>query len=109
MSKRKGYVLEKEVVDFWKAQNVDCERVFGSGAFKRFVKDLDADVRLNGLKVECKRRKNGTGFKSLYDWFDQDNSDLLVVRADRKERLYILKEPLMLDFSKKMGWSKKEV
>ena len=37
-----------------------------------------------------KRRKSG--FKLLYDAFDQDDADVVVVRADRSPRLYMLRE-----------------
>ena len=37
-----------------------------------------------------KRRKSG--FKLLYDAFDQDDADVVVVRADRSPRLYLLRE-----------------
>ena len=103
-NKKRGYVLEKEVQDFWRSYGVDCKRVLGSGAYKHFGKDLEGDVRLNGLTIECKRRKGGVGFKSLYDWFAQDDADLLVVRADRMPRLYILPEKLMVEFARDMGW-----
>jgi|TARA_R110002153_G_scaffold3067_1_gene14636 Holliday junction resolvase len=103
-NKRRGYELEKEVQDFWTELGVPCKRVLGSGAFKNYSADLAGDVNLNGLLVECKRRKGGSGFKSLYDWFKQDDADLLVVRADRQQRLYIIPEPLMALFAVKMGW-----
>ena len=81
---------------------------WGSGAYKAYSPDLAGDVQLNGLLVECKRRKGGTGFKSLYAWFEQDEADLLVVRADRMPRLYIIPEKLMEQFAEQMGWMSKE-
>ena len=103
-NKRRGYELEKEVQDFWTEMGVPCKRILGSGAFKNYSADLAGDLKLNGLLVECKRRKGGSGFKSLYFWFEQDEADLLVVRADRKQRLYIIPEPLMALFAIRMGW-----
>lgn len=107
-NKQRGYELEKEVQDFWTSRGVPCKRVLGSGAYKAYSPDLAGDVQLNGLLVECKRRKGGTGFKSLYAWFEQDEADLLVVRADRMPRLYIIPEKLMEQFAEQMGWMSKE-
>lgn len=106
-AKRKGYVLEANVVKFWTELGVKCKRILGSGAFKHYSKNLASDVNLNGLKVECKRRKTGTGFMSLYNWFDQDDADLLILHADRKERLYVMKETQFVKLASKMGWIKK--
>lgn len=105
-NKQRGYELEKEVQDFWREHGAECKRVLGSGAFKAYSADLAGDLNLNGLLVECKRRKGAAGFKSLYTWFEQDDADLLVIRADRSPRLYVLPEPLMLKFAEAMGWLK---
>jgi len=103
-NKRRGYELEKEVQDFWTDLGVPCKRVLGSGSFKQYSPDLAGDVHLNGLLVECKRRKGADGFKSLYTWFKQDEADLLVIRADRSPRLYVIPEALMVRFATEMGW-----
>lgn len=109
-NKRRGYELEKEVQDFWQALGVHCKRVLGSGAFKAYSADLAGDLNLNGLLVECKRRKGADGFKSIYSWFEQDGADLLVIRADRSPRLYVIPESLMVKFAEDMGWIiKKEI
>tara|TARA_R100001594_G_scaffold126931_1_gene164375 strand:- start:446 stop:787 length:342 start_codon:yes stop_codon:yes gene_type:complete len=107
-NKQRGYVLEKEVQDVWTNLGANCKRVFGSGAFKKVGEEFEGDVRLEGLKIECKRRKSGNGFKSLYEWFEQDDADMLVVRADRKNRLYVLPEKLMIEMAQKMGWLEKK-
>ena len=52
--------------------------------------EVAGDVVIEGLRVECKRRKSG--FKVIYDAFMQDDADVVVVRADRAERLYVVKE-----------------
>tara|TARA_R100001443_G_scaffold9437_1_gene19055 strand:- start:365 stop:736 length:372 start_codon:yes stop_codon:yes gene_type:complete len=103
-NKRRGYEVEREVVKLWEGLGVPVKRVLASGAFKHFGKDLAGDVKLNGLRVEVKRRKNGTGFASLYNWFKQDDADILVVRADKMPRLYVIPEVLMVKFAKDMGW-----
>ena len=101
-NKRRGYVLEKEVQDFWQNLDVPCQRILGSGAFKNYSPDLAGDLNLNGLLVECKRRKDG--FRELYKWFAQDEADILVLRADRQPRLYVIPEQQMVQFAQQMGW-----
>ena len=94
-NKQRGAELEREVVAATRAAGIAAERVFASGAYKNQLgEDFAGDVRLAGYRVECKRRKSG--FKLIYDAFDQDNSDIVVVRADRADRLYVLREPLFL-------------
>jgi len=51
--------------------------------------------------VECKRRKTGSGFKFLYSALEQDDADLLVLRADRERRLYVLEEDTVLHLLKR--------
>ena len=103
-NKRRGYEVEREVVKLWQGLGVPCKRILASGAFKHYGKDLAGDIRLNGLTVEVKRRKNGTGFASLYKWLEQDNSQMLICRADAKKRLYVIPEEVMVQFAKDMGW-----
>jgi len=94
-NKQRGYEHEREIVLWAQANGLDCRRIFGSGAFKHQLGDEFAgDIVLAGLRVEAKRRK--TGFKVIYDAFDQDDSDVVCVRADRKERLWIVKDDLLL-------------
>ena len=94
-NRQRGFELEKETVDFWQSHGFDCQRVFGSGAYKgQLGEDFAADLRLEGLKVEAKRRKSG--FKLLMDALAQDQADLLVVRQDRAPRLYVLREETLL-------------
>ena len=45
-----------------------------------------------------KRRKSG--FKLIYDAFGQDDADVVCVRADRKERLWIVKDELFVKLLK---------
>ena len=73
------------------AAGLEAKRVFASGAFKEQLgEDFAGDVVIEGLRCEMKRRKGG--FKLLYDAFDQDDADVVVVRADRSPRLYLLRE-----------------
>jgi len=94
-NKARGYEHEREIVMWAQANGLECRRIFGSVAFKHQLGDEFAgDIMLEGLRVEAKRRK--TGFKNIYDAFDQDDSDVVCVRADRKERLWIVKDDLLL-------------
>jgi hypothetical protein len=103
-NKRRGYEVEREVVKLWQGLGVPCKRILGSGAYKHWGKNLAGDVELNGLLVEVKRRKNGTGFASLYKWLEQDDAKMLICRADNKKRLYVIPEEVMIQFAKDMGW-----
>ena len=94
-NKQRGYELEAEVVAEARAAGIDAKRVFASGAHKQELgEDFACDVRLGRWKVECKRRKNGFGV--IYDAFDQDDADIVCVRADRRERLYVVKGELLM-------------
>ena len=103
-NKRRGYDVEREVVKLWQGLGVPCKRILGSGAYKHWGKNLAGDVELNGLLVEVKRRRNGTGFASLYKWLEQDDAKMLICRADNKKRLYVIPEEVMIQFAKDMGW-----
>lgn len=103
-AKRIGYALEHGLVKFWGALGVPAKRVLGSGAFKHYSDTLASDVNLNGFKVECKRRREGAGFASLYKWFAQDDCDILVLQAQRRERLYCVREETFVKFAQEMGW-----
>jgi hypothetical protein len=89
-NKKRGYELEAETVKHWQGLGVDCKRVFASGAYKQLGDEFAGDLMLSGFIVECKRKKSG--FKFLYDSLAQDDADMLVVRQDRAERLYIMSE-----------------
>jgi Holliday junction resolvase len=98
-NKIRGYEFEHEIVVWGRLLGFDCRRIFGSGAFKVQLGDEFAgDIVLEGLRIEAKRRKNG--FKTIYDAFEQDDCDVVCVRADRKERLWIVKDDQFARFLK---------
>ena len=103
-NKKRGYEVEREVVKLWQGLGVPCKRILASGAFKHWGKNLAGDVELNGILVEVKRRRNGTGFASLYKWLEQDGAKMLICRADNKKRLYVIPEEVMIQFAKDMVW-----
>jgi hypothetical protein len=97
-NRERGAELELEVVHTWKAQGVEAQRVpLSGGAGGIFI----GDVILAGYTIECKRRKDGFGV--LYDALNQQGSDFLVVRADRKPRLYVIPEETMLLWHRQYG------
>jgi len=101
-NKARGYELEREVVVAAEAAGLEAKRIFGSGAFKQQLgEEFAGDVVVEGLRIECKRRKNGSGFKLIYDAFDQDDADIVVVRADRSPRLWVLREAVVLELLKR--------
>jgi Holliday junction resolvase len=93
-NKQRGYQLEAETRSFWQEAGFECRRIFASGAYKMLGEDFKGDLILEGLRVECKRKKSG--WKQLYSALDQDSADLLVVREDRARRLYIMEESTVL-------------
>ena len=92
----RGRELENEVVTACESKGLQAHRVFASGAYKNQLgEDFAGDVVVEGLRVECKRRKNGFGV--IYRAFEQDDASVVVVRADRAPRLYVIKEDLFID------------
>lgn len=82
-AKRKGYRVERQIVDLHKAAGIAAERVPLSGsAGGGFAGDIVVEDTLRG---EIKARKSGDGFKVLEKWIG--NHDLLFLRRDRQEPL----------------------
>ena len=98
-NKQRGYELEAETADAWRKAGFEAQRVFGSGAYKHQLgDDFAADLRIEGFAVEAKRRKSG--FKFIYNALDQDDADFLVIRQDRAERIYVLREKTLMEIMK---------
>ncbi len=92
--KQKGDRRERGVVDFWKGRGYLAERVPLSGAAGG---SYVGDVRLHLLGIEAppvvgevKARAGGEGFATISRWLG--NMDVLVLHADRSERLYVVPE-----------------
>ena len=81
--RRKGYRVEHEIVKKLREAGLDAKRVPLSGATE-FAK---GDVYLEGRRIEVKARKEG--FRQIYKWIE--GSDFLVIKADRKEPLVIMR------------------
>ena len=90
-SRQKGNRVERALVHALKDAGFAAERVPLSGAARgRFGGDLSVPLLGIDRRVEVKAR--ATGFRQLYEWLD--GADLLIVRADRSQRLVVL--PLKL-------------
>ena len=103
-AKVKGSTFEREVVNWHRDLGVPAERVPLSGALKG---DYSSDVLIGAQKAltaECKRRARA--YKDLYDALDQDDSDMLFVRADRKPTLVVLRMETYKSFLQWMEWIK---
>ena len=101
-NKARGYELERETVLHWQNLGLECNRVFGSGAFKNQLGDnYEGDLLLAGFTVECKRKKSG--FKLFYDSLAQADADMLVVREDRNERLYVMRDATVEPIFRQLG------
>lgn len=83
-SRDKGLREERDIVRTHRKIGVDAVRVPLSGATE-FAK---GDVLVHGLTFEVKLRADG--FKQIYEALG--DNDGLILRADRKERLYLLRE-----------------
>jgi hypothetical protein len=102
-SKSKGDREERVVVELFRSMGIPAQRTLSSGARSDGSLTWDLDVYWKGeqnapLIGECKVR--GDGFKELYKWIGEN--DFLTVRADRKERLYVIPERLWIRFMEEM-------
>ena len=87
----KGYRFENEIRKFLVEKGREAVRVPLSGGDNNFK----GDVILKNyfpeppydLVIECKKRANG--FKQIYDWLE--GNDALILGADRKEPLIVLR------------------
>ena len=106
-NKARGRELENEVKEAFAQVGVKSRRVFGSGAYKNQLgEEFAGDVRLGPYSVECKRKKSG--FKFLYDAMEQDDADIVAIRQDRCQRLYVLRENTLIDLFQKAGLAEGE-
>jgi len=81
--KEKGTRREREF-----AKLIGGTRVPLSGSAKHAGQEHTGDVAGLGLKFEVKTRKDG--FKTLYQWLDQEGIDALALKADRREWLVVM-------------------
>ena len=105
-SKRKGSEEERSVVNTHREWGFKARRTLESGARNDGSVTHDVDVFVFGedkapLEGEMKIRKNG--FKMIYDWLE--DLDFLTIRANNKERLYVVPESVWHELIKRNGLS----
>jgi Holliday junction resolvase len=87
-SRDKGARGERAIVRLLQAANFNAQRVPLSGAVGgRFAGDVLVRLLDKDLRIEAKARADG--FKEIYSWLD--NADALVIKADRKEALCVVR------------------
>jgi len=97
-SKEKGDREERQLVDLLRKNGFNCERTLERGKRSDGSDTWDIDLYVSqDLKIECKMR-GGNAFTRLYNWIN--GRDILTLRSDRKQRLYVVTENLMLKILK---------
>jgi Holliday junction resolvase len=87
-SRDKGNRVERAIVELLQKHAFAAQRVPLSGAARgRFGGDVSVPLLGVDRRVEVKARRNG--FARLYDWLA--DHDFLVLKADRKEPLVVLR------------------
>ena len=101
-SQRKGANFERSIVHAFSAFGLKARRVPLSGAVGGEFQDdvLVDDATGRTHRLECKKRKTGSGFKTLYDWLQ--GADGLVVARDRDEALVVIR---LKDYAELLGGS----
>src|SRR3990172_9703721 len=105
-AKLRGYQHEISVRDKHIEAGIPCERVPLSG---RMGGKYQGDLCIPSIEhrefiLECKARRNGSGFKMIEDWIE--GKDLLFIRRNNQEDLVVM--PLNIYF-KLMGAHVREV
>jgi Archaeal holliday junction resolvase (hjc) len=96
-SHRKGARAERSIVNALRASGIAAVRVPLSGAVGgRFAGDIVLPLMGRDLCVEVKAR--AVGFRELYSWLT--NRDVLIVKADRREPLIVLRLSLATQIAK---------
>jgi Holliday junction resolvase len=106
-SRRKGARVELDIVHRLRDAGFSAEKIPLSGAAGGSFRG-DITMPLLGIdrKIECKARADG--FSLLYRWLEGGNF-ALVVKADRKEPLVVLRLKDALEVAKVTERSKKQV
>ncbi len=91
--KRKGDRAEREVVKRLVEAGLTAKRVPLSGNVTGYPGDVCVTLKGRELCLEVKARKD---FKTLYDWLE--HRDGLILKADRKEPLIVMRLNDLLAF-----------
>ena len=94
-SRRKGARTERSIVNALQAKGIAAVRLSGAVG-GRFAGDIVLLLMGRDLCVEVKARADG--FRELYCWLN--GRDVLVVKADRKEPLVIVRLSLAAEIAK---------
>ena len=89
-SKIRGYNHEISVRDKHIAAGISCERVPLSGSMGgKYAGDLCVpSVEHREFILECKARRNGSGFKMIEQWME--GKDILFMRRNHQEDLVVV-------------------
>lgn len=92
-SRNKGNNEERAIVNLHREWGIQAKRTLENGKRSDGSATWDIDIYHKGtdytpLIGECKVR--GSGFSQIYEWLGIN--DFLTIRADRKERLYVVPE-----------------
>jgi Holliday junction resolvase len=94
-AKQKGDREERRIVNLIKEWGFHAVRAPLSGAVQFRGQTDDIDAYFNGVDkapffIECKMRKDNSGFKVIDDWMG--NADILSIRTDGNRAKYVLTE-----------------
>lgn len=101
-SQRKGYVVEKQIVDEHINRGVYAERIPLSGAAKfRDTQSSDIEIYPYGkhdgkfISAEVKARKNGDGFKFINN--SLGDNEMLILKQNHSRPIYCMTEELYFE------------
>lgn len=95
-SKAKGDAFEREVRDLHREHGIEADRVPLSGAAggifsgDLFIRPKGGDI----LVAECKKRKDGSGFRTIERWLE--GAQLLFLRRNRAAPMVVMDARLWL-------------
>ena len=100
-AKRRGYAHEISVRDAHLKNGVSIERVPLSGSMGgKYTGDLGVpSIERKEFILECKARKNGSGFKVIEDWIE--DADILFMRRNNQPDLVVMRMDTYMNLMKK--------
>lgn len=99
-SRDKGQREERSIVHAFQEAGIGAERIPLSGAAGgKFVGDVSIPVQGQDWVFEAKVRADG--FRQLYSWLAEHKG--LFIRADRRERLVVLRESDFIKLARPNG------
>ena len=92
-TRKKGNRLEFETQRWMGDRQVNFRRRGMSGQLRGLKGDFEWIE--NGRRFIGEAKSGNQVPKTLYEWLGKDKSDFLVIRRDRKERLWIINDSLL--------------